>query len=47
MFMKMLSIAKKLVFNGADISHMEVGEPDFTMPQRIVNVGFHALQWGG
>lgn len=44
--MDILAQAKKLEAQGEDIIHMEVGEPDFTTPQPIINAGIAALKAG-
>ena len=38
--------AKQLEAQGRDVIHLEVGEPDFTTPQLIVDVGIAALRSG-
>ncbi len=42
--MELLSRAKQLERQGRDIIHMEVGEPDFSTPQNIVDAGIKQLQ---
>jgi aspartate/methionine/tyrosine aminotransferase len=44
--MDILAQAKKLELQGEDIIHMEVGEPDFTTPQPIIDAGIAALKSG-
>ena len=44
--MDILAQAKKLEAQGEDIIHMEVGEPDFTTPQPIIDAGIAALKSG-
>lgn len=44
--MDVLAQAKQLEVQGRDIIHLEVGEPDFTTPQPIVEAGIAALQAG-
>lgn len=44
--MDILSQAKQLEAQGRDIIHLEVGEPDFSTPEPIVQAGIEALQTG-
>ncbi len=44
--MKLLERAKHLESQGRSIIHMEVGEPDFTTPQPIIEAGHQALADG-
>jgi len=44
--MDILAQAKQLESEGRDIIHLEVGEPDFTTPQPIIDAGIAALQAG-
>ncbi|MDH5736920.1 MAG: aminotransferase class I/II-fold pyridoxal phosphate-dependent enzyme [Gammaproteobacteria bacterium] len=44
--MDLLARARKLEAQGHRVIHMEVGEPDFDTPDRIVNAGIKALQSG-
>lgn len=44
--MKLLERAKQLESEGRSIIHMEVGEPDFTTPQPIIEAGRQALADG-
>ena len=44
--MKLLERAKKLESEGRSVIHMEVGEPDFTSPQPIIEAGRQALADG-
>lgn len=44
--MDILARAKAMEAAGRDIIHMEVGEPDFTTPQAIIDAGIRALQQG-
>ena len=44
--MALLSRARELEAQGRSIVHMEIGEPDFTSPQPIVEAGIRALQAG-
>ena len=44
--MRILAQAQQLEAKGADIVHMEVGEPDFPTPQPIIDAGIEALQQG-
>jgi aspartate/methionine/tyrosine aminotransferase len=44
--MNVMAQAKQLEAQGRDIIHLEVGEPDFTTPQPIVDAGIAALQSG-
>jgi aspartate/methionine/tyrosine aminotransferase len=44
--MDILSQAKQLEAQGQDITHMEVGEPDFKTPQPIIDAGIQALREG-
>jgi len=44
--MDILAQAKQLEAQGQQIIHLEVGEPDFTTPQPIVDAGIAALQAG-
>ncbi|MDH5730008.1 MAG: aminotransferase class I/II-fold pyridoxal phosphate-dependent enzyme, partial [Gammaproteobacteria bacterium] len=42
----LLAQAKALEAQGRDVIHMEVGEPDFTSPQAVVDAGIAALRQG-
>ena len=44
--MDIMSMAKTLEESGADIVHMEVGEPDFPTPQPIINAGIRFIEGG-
>ncbi len=44
--MELLARARQLEAQGRDIVHMEVGEPDFTAPPRVVEAGMAAIQAG-
>ena len=44
--MKLLERAKELEAQGRSIIHMEVGEPDFTTPEPIIQAGHQALTDG-
>ena len=44
--MALLARAKELEASGRDIVHMEVGEPDFTTPQTIIDAGQKYLATG-
>ena len=44
--MEVMSRAKALESQGRNIIHMEVGEPDFTTPQPIIDQGVRFLQTG-
>lgn len=44
--MELLARSKALEADGHDIIHMEVGEPDFPCPPRIIEAGISALQQG-
>jgi aspartate/methionine/tyrosine aminotransferase len=44
--MALLSRARELEAQGRSIVHMEIGEPDFTTPQPIIDAGIRALQAG-
>jgi len=44
--MDILAKAKKLEQQGRNIIHMEVGEPDFSTPQAIIDAGIKALNSG-
>ncbi len=44
--MALLARARELEAQGRDIVHMEIGEPDFTAPQRVVEAGVRALREG-
>jgi aspartate/methionine/tyrosine aminotransferase len=44
--MALLARARQLEAQGRSIVHMEIGEPDFTTPQPIVEAGIRALQAG-
>ncbi len=44
--MALLARAKELEFQGRDIVHMEIGEPDFDSPQPILDAGIAALKSG-
>ncbi len=44
--MELLARAKELEASGRQIIHMEVGEPDFPTPQRVVEAGKQALDSG-
>ncbi|MBO7593787.1 MAG: aminotransferase class I/II-fold pyridoxal phosphate-dependent enzyme, partial [Salinivirgaceae bacterium] len=42
--MEVLERAKELQMQGIDVIHMEVGEPDFDVPQCVCNAAVEALQ---
>jgi len=44
--MELLNRAKALERDGADVVHMEIGEPDFPTPPEIVRAGIEAIQGG-
>ncbi|MGR9014062.1 MAG: pyridoxal phosphate-dependent aminotransferase [Gammaproteobacteria bacterium] len=44
--MELLRRAKQLELLGKDIIHMEIGEPDFTTPQPIIEAGIRQLKTG-
>ncbi|MEY3808795.1 MAG: hypothetical protein RI893_1771 [Pseudomonadota bacterium] len=44
--MELLRRAKQLEAQGRDIIHMEIGEPDFTTPQTIIDAGLSHIQTG-
>lgn len=44
--MALLGRARELEAQGRDIVHMEIGEPDFTTAQPIIDAGVNALQAG-
>lgn len=44
--MALLARAKELEAQGKDIIHMEIGEPDFSTPQPIVEAGINAIRNG-
>ena len=44
--MELLQRAKELEREGRDVIHMEVGEPDFPTPQRVIDAGKALLQTG-
>ncbi|MCW9032541.1 MAG: pyridoxal phosphate-dependent aminotransferase [Gammaproteobacteria bacterium] len=44
--MALLARAKELEAQGKDIVHMEIGEPDFTTPQPIIDAGIEAIRNG-
>jgi aspartate/methionine/tyrosine aminotransferase len=44
--MALLARARELEAGGRSIIHMEIGEPDFTTPQPIVDAGIRAIQQG-
>jgi len=44
--MALLNRAKQLEALGRDVIHMEIGEPDFPTPSRIVTAGIKLLQTG-
>jgi aspartate/methionine/tyrosine aminotransferase len=44
--MDILARARRMDAGGADVVHMEVGEPDFTTPDPIVAAGIRALEEG-
>ncbi len=44
--MELLAKAKALEAQGRKIIHMEIGEPDFPTPQRVVQAGLKAMQKG-
>ena len=44
--MALLARARELEAQGRSIVHMEIGEPDFTTPQPIIDAGIRALQAG-
>ena len=44
--MELLRRAKQLEAQGKDIIHMEIGEPDFSTPQAIIEAGLSHIQTG-
>ncbi len=44
--MDLLARAKSMESDGADIIHLEVGEPDFSSPKGAIDAGIKALQMG-
>jgi len=44
--MDLLARAKSMESDGADIIHLEVGEPDFSSPKEVIEAGINALQQG-
>jgi len=44
--MDLLARAKAMQAKGRDIIHLEVGEPDFSSPQPVIEAGIKALQQG-
>ena len=44
--MAILARAKELEEQGKDIIHMEIGEPDFSTPQPIIDAGIKAIEQG-
>ena len=44
--MAILAKARVMQAAGRDIIHMEIGEPDFTTPQPVVDAGIAALNAG-
>ncbi len=44
--MEILRLAKQLEMQGRDVIHMEIGEPDFSTPQTIVEAGLKQLRTG-
>ncbi len=44
--MSLMAEAKKLDAQGHQVIHMEMGEPDFSTPQPIIDAGIEALQSG-
>jgi len=44
--MELLQRAKQLEQQGRDIVHMEIGEPDFTTPQAVLDSGQRLLKTG-
>jgi len=44
--MELLARARELEAQGRDIVHMEIGEPDFSTPEPILQAGIRALQAG-
>ena len=44
--MELLARARQMEFNGVDVVHMEIGEPDFTTPQPIIDAGMRAMAEG-
>ena len=44
--MSLMAEAKKLDSQGHKVIHMEMGEPDFSTPQPIIDAGIRALQSG-
>lgn len=44
--MALLARARELEAAGRSIIHMEIGEPDFTTPQPVIDAGIRALQQG-
>lgn len=45
--MDILARARKLETQGHSIIHMEIGEPDFPTPSKIVQAGIKAIEFGG
>jgi aspartate/methionine/tyrosine aminotransferase len=41
--MEIQTLAREIEAQGADVIHMEIGEPDFTTPRPIVDAAIHAL----
>lgn len=44
--MQLLTRAKELESQGRDIVHMEIGEPDFSAPDAVVEAGIRAMRTG-
>lgn len=44
--MELLARAKELESQGRDIVHMEIGEPDFSAPEAVVEAGIQAMRAG-
>jgi aspartate/methionine/tyrosine aminotransferase len=44
--MDLLAKAKQMQAEGRDIIHLEVGEPDFSSPEAVIDAGIKALQQG-
>ncbi|MEQ1531284.1 MAG: aminotransferase class I/II-fold pyridoxal phosphate-dependent enzyme, partial [Methylococcales bacterium] len=44
--MELLNRAKQLEQQGVDVIHMEIGEPDFTTPQRVIAAGINYIESG-
>ncbi len=44
--MELLQRAKHLEAQGIDVIHMEIGEPDFTTPQKVIDAGIQYIRNG-